>query len=1401
MSSPVERAQDVFSPHDLNRAGEQGQEAGLSPTFGEALGASARLENEVVSLVVSEATNLPSAEFNRVDPEFDITPDMLDGFEDEQDRLLDTFNADAFDAVKADIERERGDRDIQNASGWTGTALGFGASMASPTSLIPGGAMVRSGRLGFSALRSAGSVSGAAAVGTGLQEGVLQMTQQTRTGAESAVAIGSSVILGTLLGGAGAGLLSRAEFNKFSKALESDLSGEVANPSDVAQGVLQRLRSGGAAATGDLEKIDWEKELGIGGGRVAEAVAKATAAVKLNPGLELLTSPSMVTRKTFLRLTENHVATEGEIQGRSLGPAAETAMKRYDGGLAVFLETRRQSYRDARKAGFKGKMKDFDLAVARAGRRGDIDRDGNAFVTKAAGAWRELADLLKNEGVDVGLLDEGVKVKTAPSYLHRLYDQARIVASEAAGWKGPRFRSILQRYIKEQVQAAVARQEEIDLAKKISRSDDVNEQFGKAMDRVNSIQGRLTGRAEARDRKLSAIRKNEAERFDLLRGRAPREVIDAAKASKDDDYMVRAVREVSKPAKNGETYPVLQLLKQLGGVRKHSRLDQELRALGVTPQTVRGLITDRGRLKEADNLVAREHDLLANMRTDQNGYADPAEILEAVQGELAGAPVLTEDQLAEEAARDVLEANVGQWLRDIGLPENATVRDVRRHLGQALKNEDRLSHLDQSINRMNGELEEFDRLTDEISRQRAIAKAEADNFLDELNKLEADINEVRELANASPRVALVVDYADARKGLAKARYEQTNATRKIEAIERLDGTADFTPEMADQLRALRSDKNAIDERVIKAKAKVEKLKPMQPKDRGDDLDIADDMDLEAYAETITEDVFNRVTGKSVSDVPEWAVPVTQGPLKGRTLNIPDELIEGFLVNDMEMIARRYVRKMGPEIELTRNFGRADMKDALEDIRKDYRALRAKAKGQKEIDKLEVRERRDIKQVEAFRDILRGTYRTAEERSNWSALTRLALSWNFIRLLGGMTISSIPDLANVMTRQGMQSFVREGLPALLSNSKALRIAKRDGREWGTIKETVLQTRLAEMAELNDPYASGTPADRLMSNVVSLFSRMTFMGVWNDTLKTVVTVQAGSRIARLTSSSLKDLGQGRGKVADYGKLSSWDRAYLGKLGIDEGMASRVADQVQKFGVRENGVWGLDLRSWTDKEARRVVGAALAKEADGGVVTPGVSDRPLWSRSNPGKLVMQFKSFGLAAHQRIMLSRLQGRQKHLAEFLLFGTLMGMMVSYLKYIERGDFDRANALLENPGLWIADGFDRTGIAPVLMDISNTAEKLGMPFGVKSAAQALAGDTDKGADVSRYASRNTLGALGGPTVGTIQDIVSIVRESLSGEVTRSGARAAVRQVPFASLPGARTVMETQVKPALLDAVN
>lgn len=973
------------------------------PPFLDTLGAAYRQENLIGSALTSKRSNMETREFFRVDPEYDVFND-IEGYEKHADRFEQAYNPKAAAAIKADIDKEMRDRRTLEASGWTGIGLSMAASVSDPTIFLPAGALVRAGRVGYSAARSAATVGGAAAFATGIQELGLQGTQETRTPEESLLAIGGSGILGGVIGVAGAKFFSKGEWDRLGKSLHDELATDVPNPAEVTETIVQRMQAVGAAAVEDI-KLD---DLGVGGPKAAQIVARATAAARINPGVQTMFSPSKKVRETYAQLVDNPIYTKMNMEGKSLGASVENLVKQYRrGAVGEWIRGSKSLYKEARRNGFQGTKTDFMHRVARAGRRGDVDEFGDEFVTRAAKQARDqVFDPLLERATRIGLLPEDVKVTTAASYVTRLWNRQKLIGEEA------RFRQIAREYF------------------------------------------------------------------------------------------------------------------------------------------------------------------------------------------------------------------------------------------------------------------------------------------------------LRELAKVPP-----------------------------------EAMPDF---------------------VSKA-------------------------DLEDYVNEVVTSVFNNLTGRGAGDIPDWIVPITRGPLKERTFNIPDEMIEDFLENDIELVLRRYARTMSAEVELAEKFGRADMKDQFDAITKEYESLSQQAKTPKEREALNRAFRRDTTNLAAFRDMMRGTYRAAEEGSDWSKLTRAALAWNYMRLLGGVTLTSTADAARLLGVHGVRSTMTEALPSLISNTKAIQISKADARALGAVSETVLQSRLASLADLNDPYRFGSSFERYLSNATNVFTKATGLGWWNDTMKTMASVMTQNRMAR--------------NALDWAKAGKTERAYMAMLGIDETMAGRIAKQIRQYGVQERGIWGANVTAWDDIPAQRAWAAALNKDVDRTIITKGVADTPLWMQTNWGKLIMQFKSFALASHQRVLIAGLQERPHRFAEQLVFGTSIGMMVAYLKYVERGDTGQAERLLENPGLWIADGMDRSGILSLPFEISNTAEKLGSPVGMMSGAQAAAGDKDRGGSVSRYASRGKLGAVMGPSSGLFEDLATIAEQLSKGDLKRSGANAMIRQIPGASLPGVRSAIHVGIKPRLHEAVE
>lgn len=1353
------------------------------PSFMETLGAAFRQEN-LIGSALTYASDYTQDQLRRVDRNYNVFDD-LEGYEQYADSFETVYNREAAQAVKARIDQEKSDRDTLAASGWTGVGLSMGAAMLDPTILLPGGALVKAGRIGYSGVRSAAAVGGAAAVATTVQEAGLQATQELRTGTESAINIGGSAILGGLIGAGASRFFSRAEWSRASRAIEDDLAGEVPNPREVTETIVQRMRSAGAASVDEIPLDD----LGIGGGRAVQIVANATAAARINPGIQTMMSPSRSVREVYARMVDNPVYSNMNMDGRTLGPDVENLVKQYQrGALAKWITSSRSLYKEAKANGYRGTIREFNEAVARAGRRGDVDPGGNEQITKAAQEARSMVfDPLLQRAKAAGLLPEDVKVSTSASYVTRLWNRQRLIGEE------DRFREIARRYFSQEMDRAIIRQEETQLGNKVVDTMFVEDRFNRAFDRLQSVEARLAKRQAARDAKLSRMTNLERRRFDVLRGRAPRPVVDALREGKEGDTLVNFANETRRAQKDdGAKRPVLGILKSRGGVRIGSTLDGELRAMGVTPKTAPGLFKNGSGRGAADNIVAEEYEIFQSLAVDDNGYVLQDEILEAIRQEMAGAPLRSPDQQGEMSIASAMDENLTEWLDSVGLEPDATIGQIRQRMNEVLGQERALDDVDMQIARIRQEIEEFDTATDAVRNERIISEAEAKNIADELATLEEAINANADLARSSPAVARIVDYAKARREFGKARYDQTRINGRLDALKRVDAEGRLTPELEAEMVKLARDAEEIQARVDKASARSNKLRGMLPKQKKELPEFIDASDRDDYIEQIITSVFNNLTGKGKGDVPEWLVPVTRGPLKDRTFNIPDEMIEDFLENDMELIMRRYTRTMAAEVELADKFGRADMKDQFDEITREYEELRANATTPAERERLNLLEKRDVDNLAAFRDMIRGTYRASEEGSVWSKITRAALTWNYIRLLGGVTLTSLADTARIIGVHGVRATMREALPALTRGLKAAKISVQDGRDLGAITERVLQSRLASLADLQDPYAYGSKFERMLSNASNGFSKLTLLGWWNDTMKTVASVMTQNRMMRNALD-----WQGAGKI---------EQNYMAYLGIDEDMASRIAGQFRKHGMQEEGIYGANVADWDDELAARTWGAALNKDVDRTIITKGVADTPLWMKTNWGKLIFQFKSFMLASHQRILIAGLQERPHRFAEQMLMGTTMGMMIAYLKMVERGDTDEADALVNNPGRWVADGLDRSGIFSIIFDATNTADKVvssygGPNIGINRLFSEIAGDENSAGGSTRYASRNATGAVGGPSLGIFEDLANIAASIGKQDFTKGSVNAMIRQIPGATLPGFRTAIHVGIKPELQDAVQ
>ena len=183
--------------------------------------------------------------------------------------------------------------------------------------------------------------------------------------------------------------------------------------------------------------------------------------------------------------------------------------------------------------------------------------------------------------------------------------------------------------------------------------------------------------------------------------------------------------------------------------------------------------------------------------------------------------------------------------------------------------------------------------------------------------------------------------------------------------------------------------------------------------------------------------------------------------------------------------------------------------------------------------------------------------------------------------------------------------------------------------------------------------------------------------------------------------------------------------------------IWEQFTKHGVDHNGVKIAQTADWDREWLANKFNAAVRREIDTIIVTPGIASRPLWTSTMVGQHVGQFKSFAFTATQAVMISGLQQRDAAVLNGVLLSIALGALVyglqEYLKGREPSD---------DPGVVMVEAFDRSGLTGWLMDAHNMTERV--TRGGIGLSRLTGGPT-----MSRYQSRNVTDTLMGPNGGLL----------------------------------------------------
>ncbi len=559
---------------------------------------------------------------------------------------------------------------------------------------------------------------------------------------------------------------------------------------------------------------------------------------------------------------------------------------------------------------------------------------------------------------------------------------------------------------------------------------------------------------------------------------------------------------------------------------------------------------------------------------------------------------------------------------------------------------------------------------------------------------------------------------------------------------------------AKELEKFEAERKGLDVKIKKAKG--EELEKLIDRRISLDILVGDEAAIDIYVQQITDNVINNIRGierKGVAMPYDLKIGV-RGPAKERVLTfVRDEEIRPFLETDVDILAKNYTRVMGTDVELKRSFGDLNLKDQLEAIGDEYTDLRSKAKTEKERLALDKEEKEVREIINAFKDIIRGDYgRVNNPDTFWPRAARVSRMVQYMSKLGGVAISSIPDMARHVMIHGFNRVFNKGLKNVITNTKGIELSIADAKEAGNILEAVTHQRAALMADLGDPYKTGTQFETMLSWMSDNFSKISLLDYWNNYQKAFSSVITQQRLIE--------------NVNKFKTLKPAERRYMAFLGIDSDNVDVIRIQLNKHSFKEKDLDIANLAEWDDLEAARIYKNALNTDVDRTIVTKGVGDIPLLMNKELGKTIFQFKSFAFAAHQQVTIAGLQQADAAAVSGITTMISMGMLTYYLKQKAAG-----RDISDDPEVWLAEGVDRSGILPVIAEINGIADVFGFGAGTITGQQPL----------SRFATRNKVGGLVGPSFGGVVDAATFSRALASGEIKESDLRALRKNLPYQNI--------------------
>jgi hypothetical protein len=540
------------------------------------------------------------------------------------------------------------------------------------------------------------------------------------------------------------------------------------------------------------------------------------------------------------------------------------------------------------------------------------------------------------------------------------------------------------------------------------------------------------------------------------------------------------------------------------------------------------------------------------------------------------------------------------------------------------------------------------------------------------------------------------------------------------------------------------------------------------------INLSDNRD--AIADRVKKTVDNILNIADGEDVPNVGAGKSKH-FKHRELDIPNQLVWDYIVQDPIAIMKGYTHKVAGKYEFAKMYNGKSVEDVMDDVTEEMYAA-----GKTE------------KEALAWRK----DYYHMHQRVVGSTLERSPDAWDNqvayylkeaaqLNYLGSAGISAIPDFAKIMMEHDWKDIIK-GLQALLSDNKVT-LKGNEAKLVGEAIELIQGNSHFRMVEdiTNDVNAS-TKYDKI-KNTFYLANGLAPITHLAKTLDSVI-----------RGHSLIDMSRKLAMPEKYGKATKLEISYLARYNIDARIAAKIA--ATPYETTANGLILPNTLKWetspkVDDETLTTFRTALQSgilntvimgtPADKPIIVDGVAYIPMsvagkfgmpehkivkgYARIESGLLGLpfQFYSYALGAVNKITMSAAQGQMKNRTVGLAMSLGLGMMAVQIKTPDWA-FDEMTWRD-----WFARGFDQSGIAALYSDMFYQSLHTGLALSGKNITGGLIQPKFPSDDA--YGATIGLGGAG-PSIG--YDYLEALKDMIAGDFSE-GAKNLIRTLPFMRL--------------------